>query len=113
MSATLDIRHQERQTVVGRQSLTRIAAYALALSTAPWCRHSDSPYAQTPHCTTTVFATTLSMLPSPCRGYPSSQSDFLPTDFVIFAEYRGNIQGCAAVAGGLRDAGCGSSLNTL
>lgn len=42
---------------------------------------------------TSVLATTLSMLPCRRRGCPTPQpqSDFLPTDFVIFAENRSHI----------------------
>lgn len=93
-----------------RHSLTRIAAYALASSSCCCCCPPCC-------CLAVVVATPHSALlpplspPLPCHNIvdvglspprlppslalpqPSAQSDFLPTDFVIFAEYGNNMRG--------------------
>jgi len=62
-----------------------------------------------------VFATTLSMLPCRRRGCPTPQpqSDFLPTDIVIFAANRNNIRDRERERGRLSGRERECSLNTL
>lgn len=98
-----------------RHSLTRIAAYALASSSCCCCPpcccclavvvatpHSalltPSPpfiYASAlpQHCRCWLVAAAVATIPRPALPQPSAQSDFLPTDFVIFAEYGNNMRG--------------------